>query len=144
MIAAVCGDCVIWKPSLKTPLSAVAVQQICHRVLKQFGWEGVLNLVIGDDQEIGERLVRDERIPLISATGSTRMGYRVNEIVSKRMGRTLLELGGNNAVIVMADADLQLALQGVLFGAVGTAGQRCTTVRRLFLQKEIAATFRTG
>jgi aldehyde dehydrogenase (NAD+) len=142
LIAAVCGDCVLWKPSLKTPLSAIAVQQICHRVLKQFGWEGVLNLVIGDDQEIGERLVADERIPSISATGSTRMGQRVNEIVSKRMGRTLLELGGNNAVIVMADADLQLALQGVLFGAVGTAGQRCTTVRRLFLQRPIASTFR--
>jgi aldehyde dehydrogenase (NAD+) len=142
LIAAVCGDCVIWKPSPKTPLSAIAVQQICHRVLKQFGWEGVFNLVIGDDHEIGERLARDERIPLISATGSTRMGYRVNEIVSKRMGRTLLELGGNNAVIVMADADLNLALQGVLFGAVGTAGQRCTTVRRLFVQRAIAGTFR--
>lgn len=142
LVAAVCGDCVIWKPSPKTPLCAIAVQQICQRVLKEFGWEGVFNLVIGDDREIGERLVADERIPLISATGSTRMGYRVNEIVSKRMGRTLLELGGNNAVIVMADANLDLALEGVLFGAVGTAGQRCTTVRRLLVQKEVASTFR--
>ncbi len=141
LIAAVCGDCVIWKPSPKTPITAIAVQQICHRVLKEKGWEGVFTLVIGGDKEIGERLIADWRVPLISATGSTRMGYRVNQVVSNRMGRTLLELGGNNAVIVMNDANLDLALQGVLFGAVGTAGQRCTTVRRLFLQRGIANAF---
>ena len=139
LLAAVCGDCVIWKPSPKTPLTAIAVQKICRRVLNSQGWEGVFSLIIGSDAEIGERLIRDRRIPLISATGSTRMGLRVSEVVSKRLGRTLLELGGNNGVIVMDDADLDLALRGVLFGAVGTAGQRCTTIRRLFVQKGIAA-----
>lgn len=142
LIAAACGDCVIWKPSLKAPLCAIAVQKICHRVLKAEGWEGVFSLVIGTDQEIGERLIRDQRIPLISATGSTKMGRHVGEIVSERMGRTLLELGGNNAVIVTGRADLDLALRGVLFGAVGTAGQRCTTIRRLFLQNDIATAFK--
>lgn len=138
-IAAVCGDCVIWKPSPKTPLTAIAVQKICHRVLTQEGWQGVFSLVIGSDTEIGERLIHDRRVPLISATGSTRMGRHVAETVSKRLGRTLLELGGNNGVIVMDDADLDLVLRGVVFGAVGTAGQRCTTIRRLFVQKGIAA-----
>jgi aldehyde dehydrogenase (NAD+) len=138
-IAAVCGDCVIWKPSPKTPLTAIAVQKICRRVLEQEGWPGVFSLVIGSDEEIGERLLHDRRIPLISATGSTRMGRRVAEAVSQRLGRTLLELGGNNGVIVTDDADLDLVVRGVVFGAVGTAGQRCTTIRRLFVQKGIAA-----
>jgi aldehyde dehydrogenase (NAD+) len=142
LVAAVCGDCVVWKPSPKTPLTAIAVQKICHRVLKQEGWEGVFSLVIGGDGEIGERLIGDKRVPLISATGSTRMGRRVAEVVGKRLGRTLLELGGNNAVVVMNDANLDLALRGVLFGAVGTAGQRCTTIRRLFLQRGIADQFK--
>ncbi len=142
LVAAVCGDCVVWKPSPKTPLTAIAVQNICQRVLKQEGWEGVFSLVIGSDEEIGERLIGDRRVPLISATGSTRMGRRVAEVVGKRLGRTLLELGGNNAVIVMNDANLDLALRGVLFGAVGTAGQRCTTIRRLFLQRGIANQFK--
>jgi L-aminoadipate-semialdehyde dehydrogenase len=142
LIAAVCGDCVIWKPSPKTPLTAIAVQNICQRVLKAEGWEGVFSLVIGSDDEIGERLIRDKRVPLISATGSTRMGRHVSEIVSKRLGRTLLELGGNNGVIVMDDANLDLALRGVVFGAIGTAGQRCTTIRRLFVQKGIAPRFK--
>ena len=141
LIAAVCGDCVVWKPSPKTPLTAIAVQRICHTVLRDHGWEGVFSLVIGSDEEIGERLIADRRVPLISATGSTRMGYRVGEVVAKRMGRTLLELGGNNAVIVMDDANQELALRGILFGAVGTAGQRCTTIRRLFVQRGIAAGF---
>jgi aldehyde dehydrogenase (NAD+) len=141
LVAAVCGNCVVWKPSPKTPLTAIAVQNICRRVLQREGWEGVFSLIIGADDEIGERLIDDKRIPLISATGSTRMGRRVAEVVAKRLGRTLLELGGNNAVIVMDDANLDLALRGVLFGAVGTAGQRCTTIRRLFLQKSIAKRF---
>ncbi|HXE13421.1 MAG TPA: aldehyde dehydrogenase family protein [Bryobacteraceae bacterium] len=138
LIAAVCGDCVIWKPSPKTPLTAIAVQHICQRVLQREGWEGVFSLVIGSDEEIGERLIQDKRVPLISATGSTRMGHRVAEVVGKRLGRTLLELGGNNAVIVMNDANIDLTVRGVLFGAAGTAGQRCTTIRRLFLQRGIA------
>jgi aldehyde dehydrogenase (NAD+) len=138
LLAAVCGDCVIWKPSLKTPLTAIAVQNICDRVLARHGWQGVLQLIIGDDATIGKRLIEDRRIPLISATGSTRMGRIVAETVARRLGRTLLELGGNNGVIVMNDANLDLALRGVLFGAVGTAGQRCTSIRRLFLQRGIA------
>ncbi len=138
MIAAVCGDCVVWKPSSETPLSAIAVQKICDRVLARHGWKGVFNLVIGRGAEVGERLLADRRIPLVSATGSCSMGYRVAETVGRRLGRTLLELGGNNGVSVMDDANLDLALRAVLFGAVGTAGQRCTTIRRLFLQKGIA------
>jgi aldehyde dehydrogenase (NAD+) len=138
LLAAVCGDCVIWKPSLKTPLTAIAVQNICHRVLARHGWQGVFQLIIGDDATIGKRLIEDRRIPLISATGSTRMGRIVAETVARRLGRTLLELGGNNGVIVMNDANLDLALRAVLFGAVGTAGQRCTSIRRLFLQSGIS------
>jgi L-aminoadipate-semialdehyde dehydrogenase len=138
LLAAVCGDCVIWKPSLKTPLTAIAVQNICDRVLARHGWSGVFQLIIGDDATIGKRLIEDLRIPLISATGSTRMGRIVAETVARRLGRTLLELGGNNGVIVMNDANLDLALRAVLFGAVGTAGQRCTSIRRLFLQRGIA------
>jgi len=138
LLAAVCGDCVIWKPSLKTPLTAIAVQNICDRVLARHGWSGVFQLIIGDDATVGKRLIEDRRIPLISATGSTRMGRIVAETVARRLGRTLLELGGNNGVIVMNDANLDLALRAVLFGAVGTAGQRCTSIRRLFLQRGIA------
>jgi aldehyde dehydrogenase (NAD+) len=138
LLAAVCGDCVIWKPSLKTPLTAVAVQNICDRVLSRHGWSGVFQLIIGEDAIIGKRLIEDRRLPLISATGSTRMGHIVGETVARRLGRTLLELGGNNGVIVMNDANLDLALRAVLFGAVGTAGQRCTSIRRLFLQRGIA------
>jgi aldehyde dehydrogenase (NAD+) len=138
LLAAVCGDCVIWKPSLKTPLTAIAVQNICDRVLARHGWQGVFQLIIGEDGVVGKRLIEDRRIPLISATGSTRMGRIVAETVARRLGRTLLELGGNNGVIVMNDANLDLALRAVLFGAVGTAGQRCTSIRRLFLQRGIA------
>jgi aldehyde dehydrogenase (NAD+) len=138
LLAAVCGDCVIWKPSLKTPLTAIAVQNICDRVLARHGWSGVFQLIVGDDATIGKRLTEDRRIPLISATGSTRMGRIVAETVARRLGRTLLELGGNNGLIVMDDANLDLALRAALFGAVGTAGQRCTSIRRLFLQRGIA------
>jgi aldehyde dehydrogenase (NAD+) len=138
LIAMVCGDTVVWKPSLKTPMCAVAVQKICDRALDRNGWSGVLNTVIGTDDVVGERLIRDHRIPLISATGSTRMGRHVAQVVAERVGRSLLELGGNNGVIVMDDADPDLVVRAVLFGAVGTAGQRCTSIRRLFLQKGIA------
>jgi len=134
----VCGDTVVWKPSLKTPLCAVAVQELCDRVLDRHGWSGVLNLVIGKDDVIGERLIQDRRVPLISATGSTRMGRHVAQVVAQRLGRSLLELGGNNGVIVMEDADPDLVVRAVLFGAVGTAGQRCTTIRRLFVRRSVA------
>ena len=106
LIAAVCGDCVVWKPSPETPLTAIAVQKICNRVMERHGWEGVFNLTIGDVEAVGERMLVDRRIALISATGSTAMGRRVAEVAGKRLGRTLLELGGNNGVIVMPDADL--------------------------------------
>ena len=139
LIAAVCGDCVIWKPSHKTPLTAVAVHNICERVLARHGWSGVFSLLTGSGAEVGDRLLRDSRLPLISATGSTRMGRVVAETVGRRLGRTLLELGGNNGIVVAADANPDLVTRAALFGAVGTAGQRCTTLRRLFLDKRIAA-----
>jgi len=139
LIAMVCGDTVVWKPSPKTPLTAIAVQLICNRVLGRRGWQGVLNLVIGRDDVVGERLIRDPRVPLISATGSTRMGKHIAPIIAAGMRRSLLELGGNNGVIVMDDTDPDLVVRAVLFGAVGTAGQRCTSLRRLFLQKGIAS-----
>jgi aldehyde dehydrogenase (NAD+) len=138
LVAMVCGDTVVWKPSLKTPMCALAVQKICDRVLDRNGWTGVLNTVIGTDDVVGERLIRDRRVSLISATGSTRMGRHVAQVVAERLGRSLLELGGNNGVIVMDDADPDLVVRAVLFGAVGTAGQRCTTIRRLFVRKSIA------
>jgi aldehyde dehydrogenase (NAD+) len=138
LIAAVCGDCVLWKPSSETPLTAIAVQHICDRVCARHGWKGVFNLIIGRGSAVGEAMLEDRRLPLISATGSCSMGYRVAEKVGRRLGRTILELGGNNGIIVTNDANLDLALRAVLFGAVGTAGQRCTTLRRLFLQKGTA------
>jgi L-aminoadipate-semialdehyde dehydrogenase len=137
-IAAVCGDTMIWKPSSKTPLTAVAVQNIADRVMERNGCRGVFGLVIGRGADVGERMLADRRLPLISATGSCRMGRRIAVVVGERLGRTLLELGGNNAIIVLDDANIDLAVRAVLFGAVGTAGQRCTTTRRLILQKGIA------
>jgi aldehyde dehydrogenase (NAD+) len=139
LIAMACGDTVVWKPSLKTPLAALETHRICERILSRDGWSGVLNLVIGTDETIGRRMVEDRRIPLVSATGSVRMGKQIAPAVAARLGRTLLELGGNNGVIVMDDANPELVTRAVLFGAVGTAGQRCTSIRRLFLQKGIAA-----
>ena len=124
MIAAVCGDCVLWRPSSETPLTAIAVQKICNRVLERHNLKGIFNLVIGPSNPIGEALVNDRRIPLVSFTGSTEVGRRVSETVARRLGRTILELGGNNGLIVMDDANLDLALRAVVFGAVGTAGQR--------------------
>jgi aldehyde dehydrogenase (NAD+) len=141
MIAAVCGDTMIWKPSHQTPLVAIAVQKLCDQVMRDHGLQGVFNLVVGDGRTVGEALLADRRVPLVSATGSCRLGRRVAEVVGKRLGRSILELGGNNAVIVLDDANLDLALRAVLFGAVGTAGQRCTSTRRLFLQRGIADSF---
>ncbi len=136
-IAAVCGDTMIWKPSRATPLTAIAVQQICNRVMARHGVAGVFNLVIGEDEIIGERLINDQRLPLISFTGSIRVGRHVAQRVAARLGRSILELGGNNGVIVSADADLDLATRAIVFGAVGTAGQRCTSTRRLIVQQSI-------
>ncbi|HYZ86456.1 MAG TPA: aldehyde dehydrogenase family protein [Bryobacteraceae bacterium] len=138
LIAAVCGNCVVWKPSELTPLTAIAVQEICNRVMERHGVKGIFNLVVGDVPTIGERMLLDKRLPLISATGSCSMGRRVAEVVGKRLGRTLLELGGNNGVIVMPDAKQDLVLRAAVFGALGTAGQRCTSIRRLFVHSSIA------
>jgi aldehyde dehydrogenase (NAD+) len=138
MIAAVCGDCVLWRPSSEVPLTAIAVQNICNRVMDRHGLKGIFNLVIGKSDPVGELLIRDRRIPLVSFTGSTQVGRHVAEVVAGRMGRSILELGGNNGIIAMDDANPDLLLRAVLFGAVGTAGQRCTTTRRLFLQRGIA------
>jgi aldehyde dehydrogenase (NAD+) len=139
MVAAVCGDSMVWKPSHLTPLTAVATTRIAERVLRANSAPPIFNLILGGRTGVGERLVADRRFPLISATGSGRMGREVGKVVADRLGRTLLELGGNNGILVMDDADLDLALRAVLFAAVGTAGQRCTTTRRLFLQRGIAA-----
>ncbi len=136
-IAAVCGDTMIWKPSPNTPLTAIAVQQICNRVMAKHGVDGVFNLVVGANDDIGERMVNDARLPLISFTGSIRVGKHVAQRVAARLGRSILELGGNNGIIVSADADLDLATRAILFGAVGTAGQRCTTTRRLIVERTI-------
>ncbi len=138
LIAAVCGDCVVWKPSEETPLAAIAVQKICRRVFERHGWQGVFNLAIGTGATLGEAMLSDRRLPLLSFTGSTRIGRHVATTVAQRLGRTILELGGNNGVIVMDDANLDLALPAIVFGSVGTAGQRCTTTRRLFVQRGIA------
>ncbi|MCU0234376.1 MAG: aldehyde dehydrogenase family protein [Thermoanaerobaculales bacterium] len=137
-LAAVCGDTTVWKPSSDTPLTAVAVQHICNRVMKRHDLTGVFNLVIGPGRTVGERMINDPRVPLVSFTGSTAMGRHVAEATSRRFGRSILELGGNNAIIVTADADLDLAVRAILFAAVGTAGQRCTSLRRLFLHESIA------
>jgi aldehyde dehydrogenase (NAD+) len=138
MIALIAGDTVIWKPSSKTPLCAVATMKIVWQVLKRQGLpEGICNLVIGGRDEVGESLINDRRIPLISATGSVRMGRHVAQRVAARLGKSILELGGNNAVIVAPSADLDLAVRAILFGAIGTAGQRCTTTRRVIVHKDI-------
>ncbi len=139
MIAAVCGDSVLWKPSEQAPLTAIAVTKIAQQVLAEAGAPAIFNLAVGDRHAVGMPLAADSRFPLISATGSTAMGRSLGKSVADRLGRSILELGGNNGILVTADADLDLALRAVLFAAVGTAGQRCTTTRRLFLHKSIAA-----
>ena len=138
MIALVAGDTVIWKPSSKGILSAIATMKIASRVLADNGWpEGVLNLVTGDRGEVGTPMLEDPRLPLISATGSVRMGWHVAATVAGRLGRTILDLGGNNGIIVTPSADMDLAVGAILFGAVGTAGQRCTTTRRIIAHTDI-------
>ncbi|HDP67960.1 MAG TPA: aldehyde dehydrogenase family protein [Candidatus Marinimicrobia bacterium] len=141
LIAAICGDVNIWKPSSKAPLCAIAVQNIIAPVVDKYDLEGVFNLVIGKGSEVGELLINDKRVPLISMTGSTAMGKRIGEVVGKRLGRTILELGGNNAIIVTEDADLDMAVRATLFGAVGTAGQRCTSTRRIIIHKSVKDKF---
>ena len=142
MLAWVCGDVCVWKPSEKTPLTAIACQHIAQQVFAANNVpEGVSCLIIGD-REIGELIANDHRIPLVSATGSTRMGKAVSVAVAARLGRSLLELGGNNAIIVSENADLNIALTGAVFGAVGTAGQRCTTTRRLIIHESVYDTLK--
>ena len=138
MISAVCGNVSIWKPSPKTPLCSIALQRIIGKVMKENKIpEGVFNLVIGTNHEIAETLVNDQRLPLISATGSTAMGRKVSSKVASRLGRSILELGGNNAIIVTESADLKIAIPGIVFGSVGTSGQRCTTTRRIIIHQSI-------
>lgn len=136
-IAWVCGDVCVWKPSEKAPLSGIACQHLVGKIFAKHGFpEGVSNLIVGDYQ-VGELISHDSRIPLVSATGSTRIGKLVGKAVGERLGRSLLELGGNNAIIITEQADLDIAIRGALFGAVGTAGQRCTTTRRLIIQEKV-------
>jgi len=137
-LAAVCGDPVVWKPAEPTPLTAVAVQHIANRVMGDHGVEGIFCLTVGRGSVIGERMLGDRRLPLISFTGSTNVGRRVAQTVAARFGRSILELGGNNAIVVAEDARLDLAVRAILFGAVGTAGQRCTSTRRLIVHRSIA------
>ena len=142
MVAAVCGNVSIWKPSEKTPLTAVACMNIISEVLKENNLpEGVFNMVIGD-REVGEMMANDKRVPLVSATGSTRMGKAVSAAVASRLGKTILELGGNNAIIISRHANLQLAIPAIVFGAVGTCGQRCTSTRRLIIDEQIYDQFK--
>jgi aldehyde dehydrogenase (NAD+) len=139
MIAAACGDTLVWKPSSTTPLTAVAVQKIAQRVMEQNGLTGVFTLAVGRGSVVGERMLHDRRMPLISFTGSTSQGRHVAAATAERFARSILELGGNNGIIVMPDADLELARRAVLFGAVGTAGQRCTSTRRVIMHRAVAA-----
>ena len=137
MLALVCGDVVLWKPSSKTPICAVAVHQLMEKVLRDNKIpEGVLSLIIGSGKEIGDEILKDARLPLLSVTGSTRVGRHVAKIVGERFGKTILELGGNNAIIISENANLDLAIRAVAFGAVGTAGQRCTSTRRLIIHEK--------
>lgn len=138
MLAAVCGDVNLWKPASKVPLSAIACQNIVQEVIKENNLpEGIFNLVIGKGSTIGEKILNDKRIPLVSVTGSTAVGRHAAEVIARRFGRAILELGGNNAIIITPEADLKLAIPAVVFGAVGTAGQRCTTTRRLIIHESI-------
>ncbi len=140
-LAWVCGDVCVWKPSEKTPLCAIACQNIIAEVFEKNNVpEGVSTVIIGE-RELGEKMANDKRVPLVSATGSTRMGKAVGAAVGARLGRSLLELGGNNAIIISKDADLDIAIVGCVFGAVGTAGQRCTTTRRLIIHEDIYEAF---
>lgn len=137
MIAAVCGDTIIWKPSEKTPLCAVACQNIIQDVLRKNNLPEGIFCMINGDRTVGEWMTKDKRVPLVSATGSIRMGKQVAQVVAARLGRSLLELGGNNAIIISPDADIEMAVRATVFGAVGTAGQRCTSTRRLIVHDSI-------
>ena len=142
-LAAVCGDATVWKASEKTPLTAIAVTKIAERVCRETGVDpAIFTLLIGDRKTVGQKLTDDARIPLVSATGSTNMGFNVAKAVNGRLGRTILELGGNNALIVAPSADINMATQSIFFGAVGTAGQRCTSTRRVIAHESVAATIR--
>ena len=137
-LAWVCGDAVLWKPSSSTPLTAIACTMIAARVFERNGYDPALSsLIVGRGSEVGELMLHDKRVPLISATGSCSMGYRVGAVVGERLGRTILELGGNNAIIVTPEADMELAVRAILFGAVGTAGQRCTSTRRIICHESV-------
>jgi|FLOH01.1.fsa_nt_gi aldehyde dehydrogenase (NAD+) len=137
-LAAIAGDVVIWKPSSKTPITALATQKIIHKVLKDNDVpEGVFNLVVAKSSVMGDNFLADRRVPLLSVTGSTRVGQRVGGIVGKRLGKTILELGGNNAVIITPSADIKMAIMSTVFGTVGTAGQRCTSTRRVIIHDDI-------
>jgi aldehyde dehydrogenase (NAD+) len=142
-LAAVCGDATIWKPSEKTPLTAIAVTKICERVCRDTGADpAIFTLLIGDRKTVGQKLADDHRIPLVSATGSVNMGLHVAKTVHGRLGRSIMELGGNNALIVAPSADLDMAMQSIFFGAVGTAGQRCTSTRRVIMHESVASKVR--
>jgi aldehyde dehydrogenase (NAD+) len=140
-VAAVCGDATVWKPASRTPLTAIACVKLAEAVCRENDVDpAIFSLVIGPGRSVGERMLADRRIPLVSATGSCRMGYRVAEVVGKRLARTILELGGNNAIVVTPSANLDLTLPAILFGAVGTAGQRCTSTRRIIVHESIRET----
>src|SRR5213593_4714437 len=142
-LAAVCGDASVWKPSEKTPLTAIAVTKIAERVCRESGADpAIFTLLVGDRKTVGQKLADDPRIPLVSATGSTNMGFNVAKAVNGRLGRTILELGGNNALIVAPSADINMATQSIFFGAVGTAGQRCTSTRRVIMYESVAGKVR--
>jgi aldehyde dehydrogenase (NAD+) len=137
-LASVCGDSVLWKPSSQTPLTAIACTKIAQRVCEENDVDpAIFSLVVGKGSTVGDRLLHDRRIPLVSATGSCSMGYHVGEVVGERLGRTILELGGNNAIIVTPHANMDLVLPAILFGAVGTAGQRCTSTRRIIVHESV-------
>ena len=142
-LAAVCGDATVWKPSEKTPLSAIAVTKIAERVCRETGADpAIFTLLIGDRKTVGQKLANDRRIPLVSATGSVGMGLNVAKTVHGRLGRTIMELGGNNALVVAPSADIDMATQSIFFGAVGTAGQRCTSTRRVIIHESVASKVR--
>src|SRR5216117_996713 len=142
-LAAVCGDATVWKPSEKTPLTAIAVTKICERVCRETGADpAIFTLLMGDRKTVGQKLSDDHRIPLVSATGSVAMGLTVAKTVHGRFGRSIMELGGNNALIVAPSADIDMATQSIFFGAVGTAGQRCTSKRRVIMHESVASKVR--
>jgi aldehyde dehydrogenase (NAD+) len=142
-LAAVCGDATVWKPSEKTPLTAIAVTKIAERVCRETGADpAIFTLLMGDRKTVGQKLADDARIPLVSATGSVNMGLNVAKTVHGRLGRTIMELGGNNALIVAPSADIDMATQSIFFGAVGTAGQRCTSTRRVIMHESVASKVR--